>query len=74
MLDIGCNQGGMLYELSNRIKYGVGIDYDSRMINVANKIKSHNKLNHLDYYVFDLEKEQSIRTAVSGQTIGTTVR
>lgn len=57
VLDIGCNQGGMLYELSNKIKYGVGIDYDSRMINVANKMKSHAKLNHLDYFVFNLEKE-----------------
>jgi SAM-dependent methyltransferase len=57
VLDIGCNQGGMLYELSNRIKFGVGVDYDSRMINVANKMKSHCKLNNLDYFVFDLEKE-----------------
>jgi len=57
VLDIGCNQGGMLYELSNKIKSGVGIDYDSRMINVANKMKSHSKLNNLDYYVFDLENE-----------------
>lgn len=57
VLDIGCNQGGMLYELSDKIKFGVGIDYDSRMINVANRIKSHSKLSHLDYFVFDLEKE-----------------
>ena len=57
VLDIGCNQGGMLYELSKNIRYGVGIDYDSRMINVANKFKSHCNLNHLDYYVFNLETE-----------------
>ena len=30
--------------------------------------------NKMPILVFDLEKEQSIRTAVSGQTIGTTVR
>ncbi len=57
VLDIGCNQGGMLYELSKNIRFGVGIDYDSRMINVANKFKSHCNLNHLDYYVFNLETE-----------------
>lgn len=57
VLDIGCNQGGMLYELSSKIKFGVGIDYDSRMVNAANKIKSHTKRNNLDYYVFDLENE-----------------
>ena len=57
ILDIGCNQGGMLYAFSSDIKYGIGIDYDSRMINAANKIKSYTKSNNLDYYVFDLEKE-----------------
>lgn len=57
VLDIGCNQGGMLYAFSDVIKYGVGIDYDSRMINVANKLKSYNNINNLDYYVFDLENE-----------------
>lgn len=57
VLDIGCNQGGMLYSLQDKLKYGIGIDYDSRMINVANKIKSHTKANNLDYYAFDLEKE-----------------
>ncbi len=57
VLDVGCNQGGMLYAFSDVIKYGVGIDYDSRMINVANKLKSYNNINNLDYYVFDLENE-----------------
>lgn len=57
VLDIGCNQGGMLYAFSEEIKYGVGIDFDQRMINTANKIKSYTKSNNLDYYVFDLEKE-----------------
>ncbi len=57
VLDIGCNQGGMLYAFSKEIKYGIGIDYDPRMINAANKIKSYTKSYNLDYYVFDLEKE-----------------
>lgn len=57
ILDIGCNQGGMLYAFSDIIKNGVGIDYDSRMINAANKIASYTSKNNLDFYVFDLEKE-----------------
>lgn len=57
VLDVGCNQGGMLYSIADKIKFGVGVDYDSRMINVANKIKSHKKNSHLDYYVFNLESE-----------------
>lgn len=57
VLDIGCNQGGMLYAFSDVIKYGIGIDYDSRMINVANKLRSYSNTNNIDYYVFDLENE-----------------
>jgi len=57
VLDIGCNQGGMLFALSEKIKHGIGIDFDSRMINVANRIKASNKLTGLDFFVFDLEHE-----------------
>jgi len=57
VLDIGCNQGGMLYSLSSKLAHGIGIDFDSRLINAANKIKSHAKIIKLDFYVFNLEKE-----------------
>jgi len=57
VLDIGCNQGGMLFKISDRIKCGVGVDYDSRMINVANKIKSYTQSFNLFFYTFDLENE-----------------
>jgi len=58
VLDIGCNQGGMLFAIVDKIKYGVGIDYDTRMINACNKLRTHFKTHHLDFYTFDLEKEQ----------------
>lgn len=57
VLDIGSNQGGVLFELADTIHHGTGIDYDHRMINVANKIKSVNHYHNLDFYVFDLDKE-----------------
>jgi len=57
VLDIGCNQGGMLHAFSDEIKFGVGIDYDARMINAANKIKSYTETNNLDFYIFNLESE-----------------
>lgn len=57
VLDIGCNQGGMLFSISGKIAHGIGIDYDSRLINAANKIRSHAKVSNLDFYVFNLEKE-----------------
>ena len=58
VLDIGCNQGGMLFAIADKIKYGVGIDYDTCMINACNKLRSHFQTNNLDFYIFDLEKER----------------
>ncbi|MBE0604353.1 MAG: methyltransferase domain-containing protein [Deltaproteobacteria bacterium] len=57
VLDVGCNQGGMLFEIAGKIRHGVGIDYDAHMINAANRIRSITKANNLDFYVLDLEKE-----------------
>jgi len=57
VLDIGCNQGGMLFAVGDRISQGIGIDYDSRLINAANKIRSLKRAANLDFYVFNLEDE-----------------
>lgn len=57
VLDIGCNQGGMLFALANDIQSGVGIDYEPRVINVCHAIRSANKLTNLDFYVHDLDKD-----------------
>ena len=57
VLDLGCNQGGMLHALGGKIEYGMGVDFDSRMINTANRIAKYNQAKDLDFYVFDLEKE-----------------
>ena len=57
VLDIGCNQGGMLFALQDKIKDGIGIDFDYRLINVANRIRSSHNYNNLNFYVFNLEKE-----------------
>ena len=57
VLDIGCNQGGMLFEISDRIAHGIGIDYDHRVVNAANKVRSYTDTKNLDFYVFNLEKE-----------------
>lgn len=57
VLDLGCNQGGMLFSIADRIKVGIGIDYDHRMVNAANRIRRHCDANNLDFYVFDLDGE-----------------
>lgn len=57
VLDIGCNQGGMLDFISKDIKFGVGIDFNYKMINIASKIRSHKNSKNLSYFVFNLETE-----------------
>lgn len=58
VLDIGTNQGGMLFAIADKIKYGVGIDYNPKLVNVANRLKSFSQVTNIDFYVFDLDKEQ----------------
>lgn len=57
VLDIGSNQGGMLFEIANKINYGIGIDYDNKLINVANRISNEYNYN-IDFYNFDLSTEE----------------
>lgn len=57
VLDIGCNQGGMLLTLGQKLKSGIGLDFDSRMINVAQVLRAENSLHSLNFFVFDLEND-----------------
>lgn len=57
VLDIGCNQGGMLFGIEVPIKWGVGLDYDKRMINLCNFQRSAGKVNNIDFYVFDIDSD-----------------
>ena len=71
ILDIGSNQGGVLFYLSDVINYGIGIDYDFKMINVSNKIRFISQKNNLEFYCFDLQKEkyEVIDNLISTKTI-----
>ena len=57
VLDIGCNQGGMLFEICEVLKEGIGIDFDFRMVNAANRIKAVRRAENVHFFVFDLQKE-----------------
>lgn len=57
VLDMGSNQGGMLFEICGALKEGIGIDYDARMVNAANRIKAVRRAENVHFFVFDLEKE-----------------
>lgn len=56
VLDIGCNQGAMLFNLADKISYGLGVDIDYKLINVCNKISRYKQYN-IDFYTFDLDNE-----------------
>jgi len=49
VLDIGSNQGGMLLSIAHRIKAGVGVDFDYKMVNLANRIAAHDGSSNLRY-------------------------
>ena len=58
ILDIGCNQGGILmYSAKKGIKWGVGIDFHHRLINVANKAADCERMDTVRYYTFNLEED-----------------
>lgn len=57
ILDIGCNHGGMLFEVCEKAKWCVGLDFDYRLVNTANRIRSVNKKHNVDFFVFDVENE-----------------
>jgi SAM-dependent methyltransferase len=56
VLDLGCNQGGMVFQISGLVKWAVGVDYDSRMINAANRIADAIGASNTSFYVLDLQK------------------
>lgn len=57
VLDIGSSHGGMLFSIADKIEHGVGIDFDILAVNTANKIRSSIGSRNLDFYSFNLEKE-----------------
>lgn len=58
VIDIGCNQGGMLFALHDKIKWGVGVDFDYRLVNCCSRIVQHAEMgSKLAFYCFDIDKD-----------------
>ena len=57
ILDLGCNQGGMIHHIAGLVKWAVGLDYDPHMINAANRIKAANGASNTSFYVLDLQRD-----------------
>jgi SAM-dependent methyltransferase len=55
VFDLGCNVGGMLHPLSNRIRRGFGCDANPDCVNAAQLIKRLNQSSNLEFFTFDLD-------------------
>ena len=55
VLEIGCGTGDLLFRVSRKIGYGMGVDLDRKMIDFAkNKIKKEN-VNNLEFIESDIK-------------------
>ena len=75
VLDLGCNNGGMLLPLADEIIEGVGVDFDGRLIAAANSIAEATCTN-LHFAQFNLMKQPldellALRRTCPGATSGT---
>ena len=57
VLDVGCSNGGLLHALADKLKLGVGVDFNSKCVNAANALKAINHIDNIHFYSFDLDKE-----------------
>lgn len=57
VLDLGCSNGGVLHNLAPEIALGVGVDYNAKCINAANVLKASANYQNVNFFVFDLERE-----------------
>lgn len=60
VLDLGCNVGGMLFAISDKISRGYGYDVNPMAIDTANSIKEKYGLNHLEFILENLENAENI--------------
>lgn len=57
VLDIGSNQGGMIFALDGVYRWAVGVDFDPRMVNASNLIAREYEVANTSFFVFDIDKD-----------------
>jgi SAM-dependent methyltransferase len=61
VLDLGCNVGGILFAISDKISEGHGYDVNPGAIDTAIEIKEKYKLDHLTFTLANLENSENIK-------------
>ena len=64
VIDFGFKTGGLLFQLGKDVSYGIGFDYDSRCINVANCLNNYEKKN-LSFYTHDFDRNKIVCHKIS---------
>lgn len=57
VLDVGSNQGGMLFAIADKVRWAVGLDYDPKMVNASNKLRRIVGADRVDFFVFDIDSD-----------------
>lgn len=55
VLDLGCNCGGTLFAVADKIKYGYGNDINPHAIEFARNLAKKNNINNVEFSTADLE-------------------
>lgn len=59
VLDLGCNCGGTLFAVADKIKFGYGLEINPDAIEHANSLVKKHKIKNLNFKVADLSKWQN---------------
>ena len=57
ILDIGTNSGFLLMELNNNFNNALGIDYNPKLIQLANKVKDYLQISNINFKTINFETE-----------------
>ena len=49
VLDLACASGAILFHVKDQIKYGSGVDVDSKKLNIGKQIKERHKVENLNF-------------------------
>lgn len=55
VLDVGCNQGGALFSIADKLKYGIGVDFEYKVINVCHAIRQINDIRNINFFSVNLD-------------------